>query len=57
MQMSLFREMLIKLSLKCISCSLKRRNLHVCSLNSYKLIFDKRVKIVLIARIYYKKIV
>ena len=36
MQMSYFREILIKLSLKYIPCSLKRRIIHVCILNGYK---------------------
>ena len=36
MQMSHFREILIKLSLKYSPCSLKRRNIHVCILNGYK---------------------
>ena len=36
MQMSHFHEILIKLSLKYIPCSLKRCNIHVCILNGYK---------------------
>ena len=36
MQMRHFLEILIKLSLKYISCSLKRCNIHVCILNGYK---------------------
>ena len=36
MQMNHFREILILLSLKYIPCSLKRRIVHVCILNGYK---------------------
>ena len=37
MQMIHFREILIKQSLKYISCSLKRCNIHVCILIGYKI--------------------
>ena len=36
MQMTHFREVLVKQSLKYISCSLKRCNTQVCFLNGYK---------------------
>ena len=36
MQMNYFREILIKLSLKYIPCSLKRCSVHACILKGYK---------------------